>query len=123
MNVRLILAVFLAIGGMGVLLAHPAFYSRSWAFGLLVVFVGCGVVAAFWCAVHRDWPLSGAVSVALAVVGMSTLLSIAVNEGTKWSGLWLPVTHWPVVYCCPGLLIVLKIFTHHREIIQEAVAP
>ncbi len=97
MNVRLILAVFLAIGGMGVLLAHPAFYSRSWAFGLLVVFVGCGVVAAFWCAVHRDWPLSGAVSVALAVVGMSTLLSIAVNEGTNWSGLWLPVTHWLLV--------------------------
>jgi len=97
MNVRLIPALILAVGGVGLLLAHPALYSRLWAYGVVVGLAGCGAGVAFLRMERRDWPLSRKVSVALVVVGTSNLLSIAVNEGADWSGLWLPATHCGLV--------------------------
>ena len=79
MNVRLIPALILAVGGVGLLLAHPALYSRLWAYGVVVGLSGCGAGVAFLRMDRRDWPLSRKVSVALVVVGTSNLLSIAVN--------------------------------------------
>ena len=97
MNARLIPAAILAMGGVGILLAHPALYSRLSAYGLAMGLAACAVVAALFVADRRKWPLSIAGSVALAVVGITSLLSIAVNEGAEWSELWLPATQWALL--------------------------
>lgn len=98
MNARLVLALILAVGGAGILLAHPALYSRLWAYGLVVGLVGCGVLGVVFATGCRDWPLSRVVSMALVVVAVTTLFSVAINGNANWFGLWLPATQWGLLY-------------------------
>lgn len=94
MSARLALALVLAAGGIGVLMAHPALYPRLWTYGLVVVLVGCASLGAVWWTGDRVWPLTRAVSIALAALAAAALLSVGVNVGAGWSGLWRPVVQW-----------------------------
>ena len=97
MSARLALALLLAAGGIVVLMAHPALYPRLWTYGLVAVLVGCAFLAAIWWAGDCDWPLTRAVSLALAGLGAAALLSVGVNEGVGWSGLWQPAVQWALL--------------------------
>lgn len=94
MSGRAALALLLAGGGILVLLAHPALYPRLSTYDWVAVVAGCASLWAVWRASQRSWPLSRPISGALAALGGAALLSVWLNEGAEWSGLWLPATQW-----------------------------
>ena len=97
MSARLGVALLLMAGGWLLLLAHPALYSRLGAYALVAVTAFGAWGAAVWRFRDRAALLPRSVGVALGALAATAALSVAINEGASWSGVWRPAVQWALL--------------------------